>query len=210
MAATAFVHGLVLSVGLIAAVGPQNVFVFQQGAVQPRLRRSLPTVLTAGVADTVLILGGVLGISAVVIEFVWLQTVLLASGTVFLIYVGWTLFSAPVLQFETRDETPLGAREQVGFTASLSLLNPHAILDTIGVIGTNALAYAPPSRWVFTTACLIVSWGWFLGVAAGGRFLAGSVVSDGRLRYLNVISAVVIWVVAVYMIWRLLALVGVR
>lgn len=57
MAATAFVHGFILSVGLIAAVGPQNVFVFQQGAVQPRLRRSLPTVLTAGVADTVLILG---------------------------------------------------------------------------------------------------------------------------------------------------------
>lgn len=56
MAPTAFFHGLTLSLGLIAAVGPQNVFVFQQGAVQPRLRCSLPTVLTAGVADTVLII----------------------------------------------------------------------------------------------------------------------------------------------------------
>lgn len=33
MAPTAFFHGLTLSLGLIAAVGPQNVFVFQQGAV---------------------------------------------------------------------------------------------------------------------------------------------------------------------------------
>jgi len=145
-----------------------------------------------------------------VVEFVWLQTVLLASGAVFLIYVGWTLFSASGMQLDARDEKPLSAHEQVGFAASLSLLNPHAILDTIGVIGTNALAYAPPSRWVFTVACLVVSWGWFLGVAAAGRFLAGSVVSDSRLRYLNVGSAVVIWIVAGYMIWRLLALVGVR
>ncbi|CDK38419.1 Transporter, LysE family [Halorubrum sp. DM2] len=210
MVTTAFVHGLTLSVGLIAAVGPQNVFVFQQGATQPRLRRSLPTVLTAGVADTVLILGGVLGVSAVVIEFAWLQTVLLGSGVVFLIYVGWTLLSAPATALDSQDETRLGVREQVGFTASVSLLNPHAILDTIGVIGTNALAYASPGRWAFTAACLLVSWAWFLGLAAGGRLLGSSVLSDDRLRYLNVISAGVIWIVALYMAWRLLALVGVR
>lgn len=208
MATTAFLHGLALSVGLIVAVGPQNVFVFQQGAVQPRLRGSLPTVLTAGVADTILILIGILGVSAVVLEFAWLQTVLLGGGVVFLVYVGWTLFSAPVMDLASHDEKLLSVREQVGFTASLSVLNPHAILDTIGVIGTNALAYAPPSRWAFTAACLLVSWVWFLGLAAGGQLLRGSILSDGRLRYLNLVSAGVIWVVALYMAWRLLGLVG--
>lgn len=208
MVHTAFFHGLALSVGLIAAVGPQNVFVFQQGAVQPRLRRSLPTVFTAGAADTLLILLGVLGASAVVIEFAWLRTVLLGGGVAFLVYVGWTLFSTPVTALESPDEAPLGAREQIGFTAALSLLNPHAILDTIGVIGTNAVAYAPPSRWAFTGACLAVSWGWFLGLAAAGQALGDTVASDGRLRYLNVISAGIIWAVALYMSWRLLGLIG--
>ncbi|MFW5999840.1 MAG: LysE/ArgO family amino acid transporter [Halorubrum sp.] len=104
MALTAFVHGFALSVGLIAAVGPQNVFVFQQGAVQPRLRRSLPTVVTAGVADTVLILLGVLGVSAVVIEYAWLRTVLLGGGVAFLLYVG---LDAPV-DSRRRPEGPGG------------------------------------------------------------------------------------------------------
>lgn len=208
MVHTAFFHGLALSIGLIAAVGPQNVFVFQQGVVQPRLRRSLPTVLTAGVADTALIVLGVLGVSAVVTEFAWLRTVLLSGGVAFLFYVGWTLFSAPVTDVKSSGEAPLGVREQVGFTAALSLLNPHAILDTIGVIGTNAVAYAPPSRWAFTAACLVVSWGWFLGLAAAGQTLGDGIVSDGRLRYLNAIAAGVIWVVALYMSWRLLELVG--
>ncbi|MFW5999841.1 MAG: LysE/ArgO family amino acid transporter [Halorubrum sp.] len=102
----------------------------------------------------------------------------------------------------------MGAREQVGFTASLSLLNPHAVLDTVGVIGTNALAYAAPSRWAFTAACLVVSWGWFLGLAAGGRLLGDAIATEGRLRYLNAISAGVVWAVALFMAWRLLGRVG--
>lgn len=208
MALTAFVHGLALSIGLIVAVGPQNVFVFQQGASQPQLSRSLPTVLTAGIADTILILLGVLGVSAVVIEFAWLQTVLLGGGVLFLFYVGWTLRSTPVIDLESQDDALLGVRKQVGFTASISLLNPHAILDTIGVIGTNALAYAPPSRWAFTVACLIVSWGWFLGLAVGGRLLGDAIATDKRLRYLNLISAGIIWLTALYMGWRLTSLLG--
>ena len=32
-------------------------------------------------------------------------------------------------------------KKQILFAASVSLLNPHAILDTIGVIGTNSIQY---------------------------------------------------------------------
>ena len=35
----------------------------------------------------------------------------------------------------------MSARKQIGFAMSVSLLNPHAIMDTIGVIGTNAAIY---------------------------------------------------------------------
>lgn len=209
MAPTAFFHGFALSIGLIAAVGPQNVFVFQQGASQPRLSRTLPVILTAGIADTTLILLGVLGVSAVVIEFAWLQTVLLGGGVVFLLYVGWTIVSASVVDIESQEETMLSVREQIGFTASISILNPHAILDTIGVIGTNALTYTPPSRWAFTAACLVVSWGWFIGLAASGRLLGDAIATGRRLRYLNLISAGIMWAVALYMAWRVLNLVGV-
>ncbi|MDZ5813021.1 hypothetical protein U4E84_16920 [Halorubrum sp. AD140] len=78
------------------------------------------------------------------------------------------------------------------------------------MIGTNALAYAAPSRWAFTAACLVVSWGWFLGLAAGGRLLGDAIATDGRLRYLNAISAGAVWAVALFMAWRLLGRVGRR
>jgi Lysine efflux permease len=92
MTLTAFTHGVILAVGLIVALGPQNVFVFQQGAIQPDLGRTLPTVLTAGLSDTLLILLGVFGVSAVGLEFAWVQTVLFGAGTVLLAYIGWTVY----------------------------------------------------------------------------------------------------------------------
>jgi L-lysine exporter family protein LysE/ArgO len=206
MSLAAFAHGTVLALGLIVALGPQNVFIFQQGAVQPRLTRALPAVITAGISDTVLILLAVLGVSVVVLQFAWLQTILFGVGFVFLLYIGWVLFSSPALNPDPQTEEFLGTREQVGFTASVSLLNPHAILDTVGVIGTNALAYSGSDRWVFTAGCLLVSWGWFGGLALAGWTL-GETADEGRwMRYLNTASAVIVWIVALYMGWRLAGL----
>jgi len=197
MSLAAFTHGLVLSFGLIVAFGPQNVFIFQQGATQPRFRQAVPTVVTAGVADTLLVLLAVLGVSVVVLEFAWLQTALFAAGFVFLCYVGWVLYVAPDFEPDATGADRLGTREQVGFTASVSILNPHAILDTVGVIGTNALAYAGANRWSFTAGCLIVSWGWFTGLAIVGRRLGGA--APGWLRHLNTVSAALVWLAALYM-----------
>jgi L-lysine exporter family protein LysE/ArgO len=206
MALTAFTHELVLAIGLIVALGPQNVFVFQQGPVQPRLSRALPTILTAVISDTLLILLAVLGVSVIVLQFAWLQTLLFGTGFVFLLYIGWVLFSSPALNVDPYTEQFLGTREQIGFTVSVSLLNPHAILDTIGVIGTNALAYSGLHRWIFTAGCLFVSWGWFSGLALAGWALGESADADRWMQYFNIVSAVVIWVVALYMGWQLLGL----
>lgn len=88
---TAFIHGFILALGLILPLGAQNVFVLQQGAMQPRFLRALPAVLTAALCDTALILLAVLGMSVVVFTMPWLQTILFAVGFFFLLYMGWTV-----------------------------------------------------------------------------------------------------------------------
>ncbi|ERG88501.1 MAG: hypothetical protein J07HX5_00646 [halophilic archaeon J07HX5] len=67
------------------------------------------------------------------------------------------------------------------------------------MIGTNALRYSQSARWVFTIACLIISWGWFLGLATAGWLLGDTIVNDSRLEYLNTLSAAIIWAGALYM-----------
>ncbi|USG66702.1 LysE/ArgO family amino acid transporter [Brevibacillus ruminantium] len=199
----AMAHGFMLALGLILPLGAQNVFVFNQGAVQPTLWRALPVVITAALCDTLLILLAVLGVSLVVLTFAWLKTILFAVGVCFLTYMGFiTWRSKPTIDKQEAERfTP---RRQIVFAASVSLLNPHAILDTIGVIGTSSLQYSDSLKWGFALTCILVSWLWFLSLAIVGRG-AGRLDPSGKLlRGMNIISALIIWAIALYMATSLL------
>ncbi|WP_018132390.1 LysE/ArgO family amino acid transporter [Effusibacillus pohliae] len=194
----AAIHGFVLALGLILPLGVQNVFVFNQGALHRRFVAALPAVLTASVCDMILISLAVLGVSVVVLGSVWVKTVLLGAGLLFLLYMGWvTWHSTPGANGNeaARTFTP---RKQVAFAASVSLLNPHAIMDTVGVIGTSSLGYAGVEKLVFSVTCIAVSWIWFAGLALAGR-ITGELDKSGRfMTILNKLSAIVMWGAAVY------------
>jgi L-lysine exporter family protein LysE/ArgO len=195
----AFLHGVILAFGLILPLGVQNVFIFQQGASQRSLWRALPAVLTAGLCDTLLILLAVLGVSLVVLQLAWLQTILYLAGFVFLLYMGWMTWKSRKQTVSPENRGSLSAKRQIAFAASVSLLNPHAILDTIGVIGTNSLAYQGITKATFSIACILVSWVWFLGLGVAGRVI-GTLDRTGRwMVWLNTGSALIIWTVALYM-----------
>lgn len=203
----AIVHGLLLSLGLILPLGAQNTFVFTQGATHRRWARALPVVVTASLCDTLLIILAVSGVSVAVLAVPGFQTLLSWVGVAFLAYVGWVTWRSPASAVDpavagARAEWPL--RRQVLFSMSVSLLNPHAILDTVGVIGTSSLAYSGAALAAYTAACVAVSWLWFLGLATAGH-LAGTVNPNGAWRsWLNRISALVMWGVGGQLLLRLI------
>lgn len=90
-------------------------------------------------------------------------------------------------------------KAQVLFAASVSLLNPHALMDIMGVIGTNSLLYSGKEKWVFTLVTISVSWIWFLSLAFAGKAV-GKMDSNGKIMiWVNKASACMIWGVALYM-----------
>jgi len=198
----AIIHAIILSIGLIIPLGVQNVFVFNQGALQPRFSRALPVVVTASVCDTLLIVLAVFGVSLLVLKLKWLQWLLFGGGILFLAYMGWVVWHSQPKRDEGHRES-LSVKKQIAFAASVSLFNPHAILDTIGVIGTSSLKYAGAEKGAFMLSCIAVSWIWFLGLALAGRLL-GTLDADGKiLSVVNKISALIIWGVAGYLLWTL-------
>lgn len=89
-------------------------------------------------------------------------------------------------------------KKQIAFAMSVSLLNPHAILDTVGVIGTSSLKYLGGHKIAFSVACIVVSWMWFTGLGMAGRVI-GEMDKTGRfIIIINKISAIVMWVTAAY------------
>lgn len=196
------IHGFLLAFGLILPLGVQNVFVFNQGALQPKWTKALPVVITASLCDTLLISLAVFGISAVVLEISFLKVALSFIGIVFLLYMGYTTWKSKPSTEEKKAQL-FSARKQITFAASVSLLNPHAIMDTIGVIGTSSLTYIGIEKAVFTIVCILVSWLWFLSLSIVGR-LVGKLDQTGRfITTLNKISAVIMWGTAVYLMFSL-------
>ncbi|EJS76056.1 LysE/ArgO family amino acid transporter [Bacillus cereus] len=195
----AIIHGIILAFGLIIPLGVQNIFVFNQGASQPNIWRAAPVVLTASICDTLLILIAVQGVSLVLLTFSWLTNTLYIIGFFFLIYMGWVIWRSNPSD-DVKQEKNMPLKNQILFAASVSLLNPHAILDTIGVIGTNSIQYIGSEKWAFTVATIIVSWIWFICLALAGKFLKRLDSTGKTIALLNNFSGIIIWGVALYML----------
>ncbi|MBY0207055.1 LysE/ArgO family amino acid transporter [Paenibacillus cucumis (ex Kampfer et al. 2016)] len=196
-----FIHAVVLAFGLILPLGVQNVFIFNQGLTQKKYLHALPAIITAGISDTLLIGAAVGGMSLILIQWPILTHVLYVAGSLFLLYMAWGLWKSSASS--DKAPTAMSAGRQIAFAASVSILNPHALLDTVAVIGTSSIQYAGGERMYFTVTTMAVSWIWFLGLAAAGS-VVGNHDRTGHLRIvLNRISALIMVGIALMMCWRL-------
>lgn len=194
-------HGLILAFGLILPLGVQNVFVFSQGATQLRLAQALPATITAAISDTLLILLSVFGLSMIVLQFEWLRVILMITGILFLLYMGSVIWKSETTK-KTNKALPI--RQQIIFALSVSFLNPHAILDIVGVIGVSAIKYAGKEQFLFTITCITVSWIWFFGLMIAGAFVKKLDGERNVLPLFNKFSAIFIWGTAIYIFLDLL------
>jgi len=199
----AFIHGMVLAMGLILPLGIQNLFVFTQGVTQSSFLRALPVVVTASMCDTILILLAVQGVSLFIASFAWIKVFSLGIGVVFLSYMGWFTWNNTLVNSCDKEEEFFTVKQQILFAVTVSLFNPHAVLDTIGVIGTSSINYNGNEKVLFTTACILISWCWFLLLAVMG-WRAGRRKGFMQIfRVINKISAVFMWLSAIYMAYLL-------
>ena len=98
----------------------------------------------------------------------------------------------------SENKKPLSAKMQMIFAASVSLLNPHAILDTIAIIGTSSVQYKTPGKIAYTGSCILVSWIWFYGLAVAGSKLRRLDKNNAWMKNINKIAAIIIWAIACY------------
>lgn len=195
----AFIHGFILSIGLILPLGVQNLFVFTQGASQARFLDAVPVIITASVCDTLLILLSVQGVSLLLMKFNFFKMILVLGGVAFLCFMGWVTWNDKAAKGNEETTERVSIRQQVVFAVTVSLLNPHAVLDTVGVIGTSSVNYAGADKLFFTSACIFVSWIWFFSLAALGRMMGNQEWYFQRVVLINRASAIFMWGSAVYM-----------
>lgn len=196
----AALHGFLLALALILPIGMQNGFIIGQGALHKRWFGALPAVITAALCDTLLVSLAVIGVSSAALHITWLRYAFGALGILFLLYIGSITWrdSSKIEQLETA--TAWSPKRQIKFAASVSLLNPHALIDTLAVIGGSALMYTSwPDKFAFGIACVAVSWIWFFVLVILGHVTGRVAVKKSSLGLINRISAIMMWGSAIYL-----------
>lgn len=165
----AFLNGLYLGLGLVMPLGPLNVFILNNSSLQKRFISILPVVLVSTLCDISLIFCAVQGVDFIT-KISWLKSVIMSIGIVFLFIMGMKMWKMPsrMLQVAT-PMRPLPT--QILYSVGLSLLNPHAILDTFIVIGAMSATFLGTQKHAFTLGCMFSDFAWFAFLGTFGYFL---------------------------------------
>lgn len=173
------IFGLLFGLATAFPVGLQSFVVMNQG-LRFGYPRVLTGIITASLCDTLLIVLGAAGASALLAD---------ADERVPVILVGITFLAVfGVLAFRAAPEEEAGEVKSVGRplamiaqTVGVSLFNPHAVLETVGILGGAIAAQSAENRIEFACGVVAASWVWFLMVGFGASALQRRLTAPARL-----------------------------
>jgi L-lysine exporter family protein LysE/ArgO len=193
-----YLNGLLISLGLIIAIGTQNAYVLAQSL---RREHHLSVALLCIVCDVVLVAAGVFGLANVLAHSRSLLAIARWGGVIFLLWYGAMALRRAVSPQSLAQGDADGQRSPraVLLTAlAVTLLNPHVYLDTVLLIGSLGAQQAVPGAYVAGAASASVLW--FSTLAIGAAWLAPWLARPTTWRLLDLMVAVMMFSVAVQLI----------
>jgi L-lysine exporter family protein LysE/ArgO len=222
---SAFSAGMLLSLSLIMAIGPQNAHLLRMGL---RGQHLWLTAFVCAVADISLILLAVFGLSMLGGLSPKLHGAMLGAGIVFLVFYGWqammravgasrstqptkstqpTALESNAIKSNTIEPNsiePISRTRAVLMALAFSWLNPHAWIDTAVLIGTASLAYQAPGNAIFGLGAVTGSVVWFV-VFGGLVCWLGNRLNHARIwQWVDAMVAIMMWSIAAVLLVGLL------
>jgi L-lysine exporter family protein LysE/ArgO len=205
----AFAAGMVFSMSLIMAIGPQNAHVLRMGLQRQHIGL---TVAVCMLSDMLLIGIGVLGLAQLGGLSDKLMGALVGAGALFLAVYGWQAFQrflhpqVPAL-IDGSDQPgrpSMNRRQAVLAALAFSWLNPHAWLDTAVLIGSASLAYGAAAN-SFGIGAATGSVVWFVTLGLAAFWLGRRLNSLHIWRALDGAVALMMWGTAAFLLKSLFA-----
>ena len=194
-----YFNGLLVTAGLIVAIGAQNAFVLAQSL---RREHHLPVAALCIVCDILLVSIGVFGLAALLARSPLLLEVTRWGGAAFLLYYGVVALRRAMRPQGLNEDERNGTRplHRVLLAAlAVTLLNPHVYLDTVLLIGT--LGAQQPEPGAYTLGAASASTIWFIILALGGAWLAPWLARPLTWRLIDLGVAAMMFAVAAQLIF---------
>jgi L-lysine exporter family protein LysE/ArgO len=184
------------TVGLLAAIGAQNVFVIES-AIQKRHTFSIA--LTYIVSDFIMMTCGYLGLSVAIKSHPEAQIWLAWIGIIFLSFYGGLKLKASLESQSLKNhlvQPPLSVKKSILKALGFSWFNPHVYVDTLILIPALALQYSGRERFFAGVAGYMGVTTWFLGIATLGTWSSKLFQNPQSWRILNLTTAFIMFWVA--------------
>lgn len=172
------------------ALGPQNIFLIKQGA---RRNHAALSAAICFICDIILVLASVAGLHQLLLSHPTLQVWMIWLGSAFLLYyAGKTLHSAFSSKKEIPDKTPQPHNriQIVLFALGFSLLNPHAIIDTLVIIGSGSSQF-PDHEMAFLSGVITASLLWFSSLTITTRYFSNVLTKETVWQIVELCSGLV-------------------
>ncbi|HEI8868498.1 TPA: arginine exporter ArgO [Serratia odorifera] len=199
---TVFLQGFALSAAMILPLGPQNVFVMNQGI---RRQYHLMIASLCALSDIALICAGIFGGSALLGRSPLLLTLVTWGGVAFLLWYGWGAFRSAFSQHlavASAQEMKQSRWRLLATMLAVTWLNPHVYLDTFVVLGSLGGQLAPEVRSWFAFGAVSASITWFFALALLAAWLAPWLKTPLAQRTVNVLVGGVMWLIAAQLAWQ--------
>ena len=167
-----YLEGILLSAGLIIAIGAQNAYVLKQG-IQGQHVFAIATVCF--LCDFILMSLGILGVGTFVAKNLFIQLSLAIFGMLYILWFAWQSFRSIILPQQLtlmESNTQIALKTAILGALAITLLNPHVYLDTVVIIGGIAGTLESAHKLYFLLGVLTSSAAWFYSLAFGATKLA--------------------------------------
>ena len=192
---TAGIEGFALSMGLILAIGPQNIFVLRQGLMRSHV---FAVCLVCSLSDALLISAGVLGLGSFLAGVEGAELLISVAAAIFIAGYGVLRVRSSMdpVGMSVGEEEALGLGPTIGTALAFTFLNPHVYLDTVLLIGGASSRYASDDRVAFALGAALASFLFFFALGYGARRLSSVLDRPESWRVIDMGIACVMFAIA--------------
>ena len=181
MSISDFIQGFIIGSSLIIAIGPQNLYVINQGLKKNYI---LIVVLLCSLSDSFLIVCGIyLSNSLLNLNESLIITMKLIGGIWLIIYGLNKIKNSNSHNIENKEFKELSLNKVVFTTLAITYANPHVYLDTVVLLGSISVNF--DNKFYFGLGAIVSSFVFFFTLGYFSKFLSKYIKSKKVWFYID-------------------------
>ena len=181
MSISDFIQGFIIGSSLIIAIGPQNLFVINQGLKKNYI---LIVVLLCSLSDSLLIVCGIyLSNSLLNLNDSLIITMKLIGGIWLILYGINKIKNSNSHNIENKEFKESSLNKIVFTTLAITYANPHVYLDTVVLLGSISVNF--DSKFYFGLGAIVASFIFFFTLGYFSKFLSKYIKSKKVWFYID-------------------------